>query len=171
MGPGVSCPCWFIHQCCSSDPSTVSLLFPRHPSNLMLDRLSGKILHIDFGDCFEVSTCSRTPCRAHLSSHTLVVWPFRQIWVPQALSWPLPLLPKQQKVNLRSEIHARWYLLSLDSNPFYGEGRCPHPFWAEESSSLNWPAGQSPGVMYIYPFSLFPLSLCMCVSLSFLVSF
>ena len=32
------------------------MMFPfvRHPSNLMLDRLSGKILHIDFGDCFEV---------------------------------------------------------------------------------------------------------------------
>jgi len=27
----------------------------RHPSNLMLDRLSGKIMHIDFGDCFEVA--------------------------------------------------------------------------------------------------------------------
>ncbi|XP_050299177.1 serine/threonine-protein kinase Tor [Anthonomus grandis grandis] len=27
----------------------------RHPSNIMLDRLSGKILHIDFGDCFEVA--------------------------------------------------------------------------------------------------------------------
>merc|ERR1711939_455222 len=27
----------------------------RHPSNLMLDRFSGKILHIDFGDCFEVA--------------------------------------------------------------------------------------------------------------------
>ncbi|XP_013111288.1 serine/threonine-protein kinase Tor [Stomoxys calcitrans] len=27
----------------------------RHPSNLMLDRMSGKILHIDFGDCFEVA--------------------------------------------------------------------------------------------------------------------
>ncbi|XP_076451616.1 serine/threonine-protein kinase mTOR-like isoform X2 [Babylonia areolata] len=27
----------------------------RHPSNLMLDRLSGKIIHIDFGDCFEVA--------------------------------------------------------------------------------------------------------------------
>ena len=27
----------------------------RHPSNLLLDRLSGKILHIDFGDCFEVA--------------------------------------------------------------------------------------------------------------------
>ncbi|XP_068151798.1 serine/threonine-protein kinase mTor-like isoform X2 [Drosophila tropicalis] len=27
----------------------------RHPSNLMLDRISGKILHIDFGDCFEVA--------------------------------------------------------------------------------------------------------------------
>ena len=26
----------------------------RHPSNLLLDRNSGKILHIDFGDCFEV---------------------------------------------------------------------------------------------------------------------
>ena len=26
-----------------------------HPSNLMLDRMSGKILHIDFGDCFEVA--------------------------------------------------------------------------------------------------------------------
>lgn len=27
----------------------------RHPSNLMLDRESGKIVHIDFGDCFEVA--------------------------------------------------------------------------------------------------------------------
>jgi len=27
----------------------------RHPSNLTLDRYSGKILHIDFGDCFEAS--------------------------------------------------------------------------------------------------------------------
>ena len=27
----------------------------RHPSNLMLDRFSGKLLHIDFGDCFEVT--------------------------------------------------------------------------------------------------------------------
>ncbi|CAL4086221.1 unnamed protein product, partial [Meganyctiphanes norvegica] len=27
----------------------------RHPSNLMLDQQSGKIIHIDFGDCFEVA--------------------------------------------------------------------------------------------------------------------
>ena len=27
----------------------------RHPSNLMLDKLSGRVFHIDFGDCFEVS--------------------------------------------------------------------------------------------------------------------
>lgn len=27
----------------------------RHPSNLMLDRYSGRIVHIDFGDCFEVA--------------------------------------------------------------------------------------------------------------------
>ncbi|KAL3929326.1 MAG: hypothetical protein SGPRY_002007 [Prymnesium sp.] len=26
----------------------------RHPSNLMLSKHTGKILHIDFGDCFEV---------------------------------------------------------------------------------------------------------------------
>ena len=27
----------------------------RHPSNLMLERSSGRIIHIDFGDCFEVA--------------------------------------------------------------------------------------------------------------------
>eukprot|EP01059_Diplonema_ambulator_P003629 TRINITY_DN13342_c0_g1_i3.p1 TRINITY_DN13342_c0_g1~~TRINITY_DN13342_c0_g1_i3.p1 ORF type:complete len:2822 (+),score=973.50 TRINITY_DN13342_c0_g1_i3:85-8550(+) len=27
----------------------------RHPSNLMLDNMSGKVVHIDFGDCFEVA--------------------------------------------------------------------------------------------------------------------
>jgi FKBP12-rapamycin complex-associated protein len=27
----------------------------RHPSNLMLDRVTGRIVHIDFGDCFEVA--------------------------------------------------------------------------------------------------------------------
>jgi phosphatidylinositol kinase/protein kinase (PI-3 family) len=27
----------------------------RHPSNVMLDRHTGKVLHIDFGDCFEVA--------------------------------------------------------------------------------------------------------------------
>ena len=29
----------------------------RHPSNLMLDQHTGKVIHIDFGDCFEV--CNR----------------------------------------------------------------------------------------------------------------
>ncbi len=27
----------------------------RHPSNLMLDRTNGKIIHVDFGDCFETT--------------------------------------------------------------------------------------------------------------------
>ena len=27
----------------------------RHPSNIMIDRVSGKVIHIDFGDCFEVA--------------------------------------------------------------------------------------------------------------------
>ena len=36
--------------------SMVGIIGPgRHPSNLMLDRKSGKIIHIDFGDCFEVA--------------------------------------------------------------------------------------------------------------------
>ncbi|XP_074302937.1 serine/threonine-protein kinase TOR-like isoform X1 [Silene latifolia] len=33
----------------------------RHPSNLMLHRYSGKILHIDFGDCFEASMKEKFP--------------------------------------------------------------------------------------------------------------
>ena len=28
----------------------------RHPSNLMVDRISGRVVHIDFGDCFEVTS-------------------------------------------------------------------------------------------------------------------
>lgn len=27
----------------------------RHPSNLMIDRINGKIIHVDFGDCFETA--------------------------------------------------------------------------------------------------------------------
>lgn len=27
----------------------------RHPSNLMLDRITGRVVHIDFGDCFEIT--------------------------------------------------------------------------------------------------------------------
>jgi FKBP12-rapamycin complex-associated protein len=36
----------------------------RHPSNMMMDRNSGRIVHIDFGDCFEVRL---GPCSARLS--------------------------------------------------------------------------------------------------------
>lgn len=35
----------------------------RHPSNLMLDRTTGHVVHIDFGDCFEV-------CWPHSHAHT-----------------------------------------------------------------------------------------------------
>ena len=27
----------------------------RHPSNLMLDRKTGAVIHVDFGDCFEIA--------------------------------------------------------------------------------------------------------------------
>jgi hypothetical protein len=40
----------------------------RHPSNLMLDRYSGKILHIDFGDCFEA--CLPTTCAFKIQRFT-----------------------------------------------------------------------------------------------------
>lgn len=44
----------------------------RHPSNLMLDRHTGKILHIDFGDCFEV----RERCTVFWNIGILCVWLF-----------------------------------------------------------------------------------------------
>ena len=34
----------------------------RHPSNLLIHRLSGKLVHIDFGDCFEVRVCASGVC-------------------------------------------------------------------------------------------------------------
>ncbi|VIO96237.1 Uncharacterized protein BM_BM1727 [Brugia malayi] len=40
---------------CMSMVGYILGLGDRHPSNLMLDRISGKIVHIDFGDCFEVA--------------------------------------------------------------------------------------------------------------------
>ena len=43
-----------VHPAVSPDLVTPFSLLS-HPSNLMLDRMSGKILHIDFGDCFEVA--------------------------------------------------------------------------------------------------------------------
>lgn len=43
----------------TASTSSVSILTgDRHPSNLMLNRGTGKVLHIDFGDCFEVA-CHR----------------------------------------------------------------------------------------------------------------
>ena len=44
----------------------------RHPSNLMLDRYSGKLLHIDFGDCFEASM--------HREKFPEKVWSRRMFW-------------------------------------------------------------------------------------------
>ncbi|CAI4230041.1 unnamed protein product [Auanema sp. JU1783] len=40
---------------CMSMVGYILGLGDRHPSNLMLDRLTGKIVHIDFGDCFDVA--------------------------------------------------------------------------------------------------------------------
>ena len=48
-----SCP--IIHTWLLTQVGYILGLGDRHPSNLMLDRYSGKLLHIDFGDCFEAS--------------------------------------------------------------------------------------------------------------------
>ncbi|XP_074302938.1 serine/threonine-protein kinase TOR-like isoform X2 [Silene latifolia] len=45
----------------------------RHPSNLMLHRYSGKILHIDFGDCFEASMKEKFPEKAFVHD-PLINW-------------------------------------------------------------------------------------------------
>ena len=38
----------------------------RHPSNLMLERTTGKVVHIDFGDCFEGDETAAAPPRSHI---------------------------------------------------------------------------------------------------------
>ena len=44
----------------------------RHLSNLMLDQLSGEVVHIDFGDCFEVAMVA--PRRlTHTPGHLLAL--------------------------------------------------------------------------------------------------
>lgn len=57
-----------LFHSCSTSPSWFYFFlyfeYCRHPSNLMLDRLSGGILHIDFGDCFEVCIrCKQLPSK------------------------------------------------------------------------------------------------------------
>ena len=69
-GVGLYCGSFYPFYCCiyiiaiiilklfSVTPDQVGYILglgDRHPSNLMLDRYSGKLLHIDFGDCFEAS--------------------------------------------------------------------------------------------------------------------
>ena len=43
----------------------------RHPCNLMLDAHNGKVIHVDFGDCFEVAQMrDKFPERIPLPSHS-----------------------------------------------------------------------------------------------------
>ena len=52
----------------------------RHLSNLMLEQLSGRVLHIDFGDCFEVAIHHAPPSQSHPRVHRTASldgrWPF-----------------------------------------------------------------------------------------------
>lgn len=69
----------------------------RHPSNVMLDRHSSKILHIDFGDCFEVCTPWRageaatalTSGAAYRPPHVPRTAPPRRPWPSRRLHPPL----------------------------------------------------------------------------------
>lgn len=55
----------------------------RHPSNLLLERSSGKVVHIDFGDCFEVAMHrekfpEKVPFRlTRMLTHAMEVIPIR----------------------------------------------------------------------------------------------
>ena len=58
----VNCESWFIRRTnYSRSLSVMSVvgyllgLGDRHPNNLMMDRQTGKIIHIDYGDCFEIA--------------------------------------------------------------------------------------------------------------------
>jgi FKBP12-rapamycin complex-associated protein len=54
----------------------------RHPSNLLLERATGKVVHIDFGDCFEVAMHrekfpEKVPFRlTRMLTHAMEVSPF-----------------------------------------------------------------------------------------------
>lgn len=83
-----------VHQHVNVSRET-TFLCSRHPSNLMLDRLSGKILHIDFGDCFEV----RADIFSVSSSHRRIkpirewasLWPFTGCHDQREISWKDPV--------------------------------------------------------------------------------
>ena len=58
----VSCESWIVRRTnYSRSLSVMSVvgyilgLGDRHPNNLMMDRQNGKIIHIDYGDCFEIA--------------------------------------------------------------------------------------------------------------------
>ena len=55
----------------------------RHPSNLMLDRVSGRVVHIDFGDCFEITKQVLTLCKTHMRKKNKTCPAFRT-FVPLA---------------------------------------------------------------------------------------
>lgn len=48
----------------------------RHPSNMLLSRENGTVIHIDYGDCFEVSALS-----LFSASDRLIIRPFRLPWL------------------------------------------------------------------------------------------
>lgn len=56
------CEAWFERRSCFARSLAVMSiagyvlgLGDRHPSNLLVERPSGRVVHIDFGDCFEVA--------------------------------------------------------------------------------------------------------------------
>ena len=59
--PSLLVQVWFDRRCSYTRSLAVMSMVgyvlglgDRHPSNLMLDRTTGHVVHIDFGDCFEV---------------------------------------------------------------------------------------------------------------------
>jgi hypothetical protein len=60
----------------------------RHPSNIMIERTSGRVVHIDFGDCFEVvlAEISSLIFREKLSDVSFIL---------KRLRWSEPSFPRK----------------------------------------------------------------------------
>ena len=72
------CRCGLIDRRCSYTRSLAVMsmvgyvlgLGDRHPSNLMLDRTTGHVVHVDFGDCFEVCSAASIQPLTYPPPHT-----------------------------------------------------------------------------------------------------
>ena len=69
----------------------------RHPSNLLMDRGSGRIIHVDFGDCFEVA----------MQREVRPLLPLALIWTSANFLDPFLETPGEGPLPAHSHAHIR----------------------------------------------------------------